>query len=564
MKKFNLLFIHALLIAVIFGCGGGGGSSDSASDTAEITSFIFSASKNEDLDYDIEGQISGTAITAVVPYGVYLDKLTASFETGASSVTVNGTAQTSGSSANDFSSPLVYTCTKGEETVLYTVTVTEDPGFTVNSYSPENGATGMSPISSIEIELSAAVKSSTLVEEVSLTLTASDGTEIYGRTINDTENKKLVFVPFLFLEENTEYTFFISGDIRNQNLIKLGSDTSFSFTTGDFPFNSAGDIRVFCNYEMGYVRKDLTLTFSTEESGAVIQTGWTRDLDATEPDSWTEGTILPLTDITSYGSVKIFSRAVKEGSQVGDSTSFIYKLVDEFPTVKEDGHAECYDAYDDIFQDDSITCDITFGPGVSDTWQETSLPNGFVMGNGGVYIYTMDKAITDGKGYDFAVGENTFRSDSTGEIWAELFYVEVSSDGENFLRFDSASLTDGPVGDYGYLDPANVYGLGSLHLAYYGYNYRQPYDLAWLKNKEEVVNGTVDLANIKYVKYIDIPGTDEVDTVDFDEDGDDIVDGTYTFYPCYDSFGNVIIDAYLTWGSGGADVYRPGVIHLVE
>ena len=45
--------------------------------------------------------------------------------------------------------------------------------------------------------------------------------------------------------------------------------------------------------------------------------------------------------------------------------------------------------------------------------------------------------------------------------WAKLAFVEVSSDGVNFFRFPSVSLTQTTtqVGSYGQLDPTNLYDL---------------------------------------------------------------------------------------------------------
>ena len=69
-----------------------------------------------------------------------------------------------------------------------------------------------------------------------------------------------------------------------------------------------------------------------------------------------------------------------------------------------------------------------FGPAGTDTTAVV------VLGNGGTITLTFALPITDGASWDFAVFENSFASD----VFLELGFVEVSSDGSHFARFDSA------------------------------------------------------------------------------------------------------------------------------
>ncbi len=91
----------------------------------DITAFSFAASANSGLSADIKGVIDGLTITAAVPYKTDLKALKASFTTTGVSVSVNGTAQTSGTTANDFTNPVVYRVTAADGSAQdYTVTVT--------------------------------------------------------------------------------------------------------------------------------------------------------------------------------------------------------------------------------------------------------------------------------------------------------------------------------------------------------------------------------------------------------------------------------------------------------
>jgi hypothetical protein len=153
----------------------------------------------------------------------------------------------------------------------------------------------------------------------------------------------------------------------------------------------------------------------------------------------------------------------------------------------------------------------------------------------GSITLTFDTAITNGSGYDFAVFENGFTSG--GALFAELAYVLVSTDGDYWSIFPSVSLTEGLAGAYGTIDPTDVYNLAGKHAKYTGTGF----DLDDLIDDALVLAGLVDINEINYVKIVDIPGS-----------------GDY-----YDSEGNSIYDAWVTWGSGGFDLDAVGVINAV-
>ncbi len=163
----------------------------------------------------------------------------------------------------------------------------------------------------------------------------------------------------------------------------------------------------------------------------------------------------------------------------------------------------------------------------------------------GEITLTFDHAIKNGSGADFAVFENSFISQwgtGAGYTFAELAYVDVSTDGINFVRFDSHSLVTDPfpLGQpYGCIDSTDVYNLAGKHVNNYGQSWGTPFDLDTLLNNDLVLQGVVDLNEINYVKIVDIPGS-----------GDFL-----------DSYGNGIKDAWPTGGTGGFDLDAIGVIH---
>lgn len=152
-----------------------------------------------------------------------------------------------------------------------------------------------------------------------------------------------------------------------------------------------------------------------------------------------------------------------------------------------------------------------------------------------------------GGGADFAVFENGFASAGgagvAGQLFAELAFVEVSTNGIDFARFPSLSFTGNTVGAYGTIDPTDVYNLAGKHANAYGDSWGTPFDLDSLlddpDNVSLVTTGLLDLSNVNFVRIVDIPG-----------------DGSTT-----DSQGNPIYDGWYTWGSGGFDLDAIGVIN---
>lgn len=169
----------------------------------------------------------------------------------------------------------------------------------------------------------------------------------------------------------------------------------------------------------------------------------------------------------------------------------------------------------------------------------------------GEITLSFDSGIRNGEGADFAVFENGF--DNRGGIFGELAYLEVSSDGVNFARFASDSLTREPVPAQGVLDPTGIYNLAGKHTnnafefngQFLGSSWGTPFDLETLANHELVTNSKVDLHAIRYVKVIDIPGN-----------------GSFL-----DSFNKPIYDPFPTTSpiiSGGFDLEAIGVIHAIS
>ncbi len=180
---------------------------------------------------------------------------------------------------------------------------------------------------------------------------------------------------------------------------------------------------------------------------------------------------------------------------------------------------------------------VQYGTEVDDIWKTPAKAYGIAkesdpydivcLGNGGKITMTFPHPIRDGAGADFAVFENGFSN-----TFLELAYVEVSSDGVNFSRFPSVSLTPSIVGPYSTagVNPAHISGLAGKYRGGYG----TPFDLAAL-----VDTPLLDKENVRFVRLVDIVG-----------------DGN-----AKDSAGRPIYDPWPVTGSGGFDLDAIGVIH---
>lgn len=154
------------------------------------------------------------------------------------------------------------------------------------------------------------------------------------------------------------------------------------------------------------------------------------------------------------------------------------------------------------------------------------------LGDGGLATLTFDQLIVNGPGADFAVFENSF-----GDTFLELAFVEVSSDGVNFIRFPSVSLTQtaNQVGAWDELDPTNIHNLAGKYRQGFG----TPFDLSELE-----YNSLVDINAIRFVRIIDVVGSIDPQFAGFD------------------SQNNIINDPWPTpFNSGGFDLDGVAVIN---
>lgn len=170
------------------------------------------------------------------------------------------------------------------------------------------------------------------------------------------------------------------------------------------------------------------------------------------------------------------------------------------------------------------------------------------LGDGGSAILTFDRPLYNGPGADFVVFENAFFFN--GNVFGELGFVEVSSDGSNFFRFPSVSLTQTAtqLTNADFTDPTKLHNLaGQFPNNSFGGRFEgTPFDLQDLAG----IAG-LNINAITHVRIEDVVG----------RIAPDVGSG---YLPRTDSQGNIINDPYSTdFASSGFDLDAVGAIHMV-
>ena len=154
------------------------------------------------------------------------------------------------------------------------------------------------------------------------------------------------------------------------------------------------------------------------------------------------------------------------------------------------------------------------------------------LGDGGSALVTFATPIRNGEGPDFAVFENGF-----GDNSLELAFVEVSSDGERFVRFPATCLTqtETQLGNAGATDPTNINNLAGKFKIGYG----TPFDLDELRDSTGI-----NIDSIVYVRIVDVVGS---------------IDSQYA---SYDAYGHIVNDPWPTpFASSGFDLTGVAVLN---
>lgn len=163
------------------------------------------------------------------------------------------------------------------------------------------------------------------------------------------------------------------------------------------------------------------------------------------------------------------------------------------------------------------------------------------LGDGGIATYYFTAPIQNENGYDFAIFENGFSDE-----FLELAFVEVSSDGLNFVRFPAHCFIQDTVQIATYEasgDATKIHNLAGK----YRVNFGTPFDLVDL-----IGNSNLDVNQIHYVRVIDVIGTIDPNFGSTDVNGNYINDP----YPTAFASGGFDLDAIAVFHMEGAEIHE--------
>ncbi|RLF57404.1 MAG: hypothetical protein DRN27_07850, partial [Thermoplasmata archaeon] len=345
-----------------------------------------------------------------------------------------------------------------------------------------------------------------------------------------------------------EYTFFVQAIDHRGNIDQTPSERSFIIEkeeTSNPPSNSPPETQILTGPDGITTETSIIFTWiGSDDTTSVSNLRYSYKLEGIDIEwsSWTYSTEKTYEDL-SYGEYIFYVKAIDES---GD---------DDPSPAQQSFYVEQWDPH--LFVTDIVAYS---GPTPEDIYKIEGGPRGcgsdcgsmhtLKLGNNGLVTVVFDVVIVNGVGDDFIVFENPFLlNDTSDEVFAELVYVEVSSDNVSFARFPSISTTAAPVGNQG-INIHNVTNLGGVHpvLAHVFENNLNPFNpeeaggdpfnLDDLLDDPLVQDGLVDLDNINYIRLIDIPG-----------------DGS-----CLDSLGNPIYDPTEPF-INGADIDAISIIN---
>jgi hypothetical protein len=273
----------------------------SLSSDAAITTYAFETAHNSGLSNTVTASINGTSITATVPFQTDVTALVATFTTTGTSVKVGGAAQTSGTTANDFTNPVQYTVTAEDGTaVTYTVTIAVAAsdakdllsfGFEASKNSPNLSVNVPGAISGTTI--TATVPFNTSVTALVATFATSGASVKVGTTVQEngvTANDFTSSVDYIVTAaDGSTKTYTVIVTIALNSAKELGPFQFLSATNpGILSVNVTASIvntQITAIVPFGTPKTNLIATFAT--TGESVKVGTTLQESGVTPNDFT-------------------------------------------------------------------------------------------------------------------------------------------------------------------------------------------------------------------------------------------------------------------------------------
>lgn len=160
------------------------------------------------------------------------------------------------------------------------------------------------------------------------------------------------------------------------------------------------------------------------------------------------------------------------------------------------------------------------------------------LGDSGYAEYFFDPPLADRIGPEVAIFENSF-----SDTYLELAFVEISSDGQRFVRFPAHCLTQDSLqlGPFGQTDPTQIHNFAGKYRLGYGV----PFDWAELRD-----SAGLDIDSIRYLRIVDVIGAIGQRFSSYDSEGRPINDP----YPTDFASGGFDLDALAILGTSPLDL----------
>ena len=284
----KMWFLVLLLVAFVAGCGGN--SSGSPSSAKAITDYSLAGAP---------GTIDETAKTIAVamPNGTNVKALVATYTTTGAGVQVGALAQTSGTTPNDFTSPVAYTVTDASgKTATYTVTVAValSAAKAITAYSL-NGAAGTIDESAMSIAVTLPFGTNLSALIATFTTTGSSVTEgaaalqqVSGSTPNDFSSNPTTYTITAADGTSTAYSVNVTLAPATAKAITVYSLNGVAGTINE----TAKSIAV--TLPNGTNVTGLVATFTT--TGAGVKAGSVTQISGTTPNNFADPVVYTVTD----------------------------------------------------------------------------------------------------------------------------------------------------------------------------------------------------------------------------------------------------------------------------
>lgn len=298
MKNFKahpagIIFLYIAMLSLFISCSDDD-NKEILSSVAKLESFSLEPEHNKDLGEKITAKIVNKKIDIILPYGVSLNGLTATFTYEGKSVKVGDVEQVSAVTKNDFSAPVIYKIIAEDQSIVnYTVTITNKAPRIPQVYINTEGGAGINDKENY-------VKTTVRVEDIDKVYTDGESfTSTAGIRGRGNSTWGMPKKPYRIKLDNKASLLGMSNDkdwallanysdktlLRNITAFEISRIADMSWTPAsvsvDFYLNGVyqGVYSLTEHVKVSKDRLDMNLVSSSDNSGEALTGGYFLELD---------------------------------------------------------------------------------------------------------------------------------------------------------------------------------------------------------------------------------------------------------------------------------------------